>query len=456
MRRRRVLVGAYAISPVRGSEPGMGWNIVTRLARHHDVTALCSTGVPAAQDFRAEIAHHEATHGPIPGLRFEFVTTPLLSHLVQRETPWLRRSVYYAGYRAWQRAALTHARALHARAPFDLVHQLNITTFREPGYLWSLPVPFVWGPVGGAAEFPAAFLPLMSRRERLFYIWRAVANRAQQARLRRCRAAARRAAHVWVVGDANHDLVTRTWGVPAERMLEAGAESHPRARVRRLERTRPLRLVWSGQHIGRKALPLLLHALAHLRGEVNATLTVLGAGPETDAWRRLAADLGVAAQVQWAGQLPRASAIAEMDRADVFVSTSLLEETSLVILEALALGLPVICHDACGMREAITDRCGIKLPLRTPESSIRGFAGAIRALAQGGVFLERRSAGAIARARELSWDAKAEAMAARYARIAGAADGGDRTSARRQVGGEAGPPFGIGPLPLPEEVADGV
>src|SRR5687767_11402991 len=71
MMRRRVLVSAYAVSPTRGSEPGMGWNICTRLARYHDVTVLCSPEVPPkAEDFRGEIEQHVREHGPVPGLTF--------------------------------------------------------------------------------------------------------------------------------------------------------------------------------------------------------------------------------------------------------------------------------------------------------------------------------------------------------------------------------------------------
>src|SRR3954470_21248843 len=98
--RRRVLFSAYAISPARGSEPGMGWNICLRLARHHDVTVLCSPNVPPdAQDFRGEIEAYFREHGPVPELQFEFVEPPLASYVFQRESALMRRTLYYMGYK---------------------------------------------------------------------------------------------------------------------------------------------------------------------------------------------------------------------------------------------------------------------------------------------------------------------------------------------------------------------
>jgi glycosyltransferase involved in cell wall biosynthesis len=261
------------------------------------------------------------------------------------------------------------------------------------------------------------FLPLMSGRERVFYRARTLANAMQKRTSRRCRRAAGRASHVWVIGEANRQLVEDTWGCTAEPMLEVGGEPHPDGRVRTYDGTRALRLVWSGQHIGRKALPLLQLALASLGGKPAVELTVLGEGPETNAWKALAERLGIAPLVRWTGRLTREAALREMAAADAFVSTSVLEETSLVVLEALSLGLPVVCHDACGMGVAVTDTCGVKVPLRTPETSVAGFAAAVKHLAAGGERFCQLSAGALARGAELSWDDKAAAIAATYDRV---------------------------------------
>lgn len=39
-RRLKVLVSAYACSPVRGSEPGMGWGFVSELSKFHELWVI--------------------------------------------------------------------------------------------------------------------------------------------------------------------------------------------------------------------------------------------------------------------------------------------------------------------------------------------------------------------------------------------------------------------------------
>ena len=89
----------------------------------------------------------------------------------------------------------------------------------------------------------------------------------------------------------------------------------------------------------------------------------------------------------------------------------------MVVMEALASGLPVVCHDACGMGNAVTQSCGIKIPLECPEVSVAGFSDALRRLLTTPDLLTSLSAGAIGRSRELTWDEKARQIAMTYQSI---------------------------------------
>lgn len=417
--RRRVLVSAFAASPKWGSEPAVGWNVCTRLARYHDVTVLCTPSVPGSpqENYRQEIAEYFAEHGPIPGLHFEFVEPPLLSRLFQRQTNLCRRTVYYVGYAAWQRAALARARQLHAQEPFELVHQLNIIGYREPGYLWKLGIPFVWGPVGGAANLPPAYTPLLRLQDKVFYTARRWTNELQKRTSRRCRKAAAAASHIWVVERAAQQMVEDLWGYPAEFMSETGTTARPQAAVRSYDGGRPLRVVWSGEHVGLKAFPIIVDALASLPKDTPVELTVLGSGPETQYWKELSRARGVAKMISWIGMVPHARAVEIMSQQDVLAFTGVQEATTNVVPESLSLGLPVVCHACCGMGVAVTDECGIRVPLGNPQTSADGFARAIREMAVDPQKVQRLSRGALARAEELSWEEKARRIAQRYSEI---------------------------------------
>jgi glycosyltransferase involved in cell wall biosynthesis len=125
----------------------------------------------------------------------------------------------------------------------------------------------------------------------------------------------------------------------------------------------------------------------------------------------------MARAVQWLAAVPHEQAIEEMSCADVLAFTSLQEGTPHVVLEALSLGLPVVCHDCCGMQLVVSDRCGIKIQMKDPEASIRGFTDAIRKLARDPALIEELSRGALARARELTWDHLADRVATAYEQV---------------------------------------
>ena len=190
------------------------------------------------------------------------------------------------------------------------------------------------------------------------------------------------------------------------------------------------RCEWSGvgSIVAVRRMPILLHALAAMGRPVPVEVTVLGSGPETSAWQALARRLHVDGGIRWAGQLARDDALQQVSCSDVLVVTSIQDGTSHVVVEALSLGVPVICHDACGMGVAVTTDCGIKCPLKSPRYSIRGFAEAIRRLQADPAELQRLSAGAMRRADELSWDAKAAIIADAVDHIVSTKSGNDDSS----------------------------
>lgn len=406
----RVLLSAFAFSPYRGSEAAVGWNVACELAKIHEVTVITGAVRNAPNDYERYVREK----GEVKGLTVEYVKPDRLTRLFDKlhNLPCLW-ALYYVAYRRWQWLAYKRALELHQRRPFDIAHHLTMIGYREPGYMWKLPIPFFWGPVGGNVNEPIAFLSIYSVVGKINVFLRNVINWVQKRVLIRPRRAAKHAQKIWAVTDADERTIRQQWGRDCERMIETAATPVQDGMVRTYIPNTTLRIVWSGTHTYGKALPILIQALARLNCE-NVQVDVLGRGPETASWQRMARRLSIEDHFHWHGFLSHDEALKAMGQAHVLVFTSVKEGTPHVVLEALSLGLPIICHDACGMGTVVNETCGIKVPMVSPEESILGFSKAISAIMSGNVSVERLSRSALLRAHELNWEEKARSISRAY------------------------------------------
>ena len=399
----KILVSAYACSPFKGSEPAVGWGFVSMLARCHDLWVIVEE-----EKFRADIERYLAENP-------DFSRSVRFFYLRKRRNRLLRKiwpPSYYWHYRRWHRDALSLARDLHREIGFDIVHQLTMVGFREPGYLWKLNIPFVWGPIGGMGLFPLRFWRTIGIGGTVYYLGYNLFNFFHMRFSTRPRLAARAAGGGLIAATPENQAGTRRyWGCASTLMTEVGLPPETvAAEPARRGPEEPLRIVWTGLHIPRKALNLALQALASLPPELDWRLDVLGDGPRSRAWKRLSDQLGLTGRCHFRGWLSRAEAMETMAASHVMFVTSLRDLTSTVTVEALAKGLPIVCPDHCGFAGVIDDSCGIKVPVSSPAQSVAGFAAAIQKLGSDEDLRHRLAVGAARRAQDFAWERKREAL----------------------------------------------
>lgn len=112
-------------------------------------------------------------------------------------------------------------------------------------------------------------------------------------------------------------------------------------------------------------IPTALRAFAGVRAlRSGARLTVAGTGPELAALQRLAADLGVAKAVRFAGRIDNADIAALYASADIMLNASTVDNMPISILEALASGVPVVSTRAGGIPDLVEhERTALLVPV---------------------------------------------------------------------------------------------
>lgn len=115
-------------------------------------------------------------------------------------------------------------------------------------------------------------------------------------------------------------------------------------------------LLSAGRLAPEKSINLLLQAVALLvRRGSNVHFLVVGAGPEEARLRTMVADLGLRDRVTLGGLLPKERLIDCYTAADLFMFASTIETQGLVVLEAMAAGLPAVAVDSPAIRETMGD-----------------------------------------------------------------------------------------------------
>lgn len=399
----KILVSCYACSPYKGSEPGMGWNFVREIARRHELHILVES------KFQNDIERYLVQY-PEECINKHFYFITKQRHKLLRK---LWPPSYYWFYQEWQRKAYCKALDLDKIHHFDLVHQLNMVGYREPGYLWKLNKPLVWGPIGGFNITPWRMLCSMGLRGAMFYFSRNVINLWQMRTNRRVKAAMRHAKALIAATQNEADTIKRLYDRESTIIPEVGFSGKGEEYTSH-SKSKTLKICWSGQFTPRKSLNLLIEAAAQVQSPIE--LHIIGDGACEKRWKKMAVRYSQL-QIEWYGWVEKAKAMVIMQKCDLFCITSLSDLTSTVLLEALSYGLPTIALDHCGFTNVITDECGIKISIRGKRQVIKDIAKAIDEIATDDERRKRMSIAAYRRSLAYGWEEKGKQIDRIYKKV---------------------------------------
>lgn len=396
-----ILINAYACSPNMGSEPGMAWNWCINLAKY------CELHIITEGEFQEKI---EAVLPTLPQAKnIHFYYNPVSDEI--RKMCWNQGDWrFYIHYKKWQQKTLAIAKQIIKENNIDIIHQLNMIGFREPGYLWSLDKPFIWGPTNAKEAFPIAYLDGATWQKVLFIKIKNLINKNQLRFATRVHKAAQKASFIIAASTDSANAIKKYFKCTPILINESGCDITANNISRSFEKNRPLEVLWVGRFIFTKQLIIALETLAACKNP-NIKLHIVGGSVEEEQpFKEISEKLSIQKQCVWHEKVPHEKVQSLMQQCDLFFFTSIAEGTPHVILEAFNNLLPVLCFNTCRHGDCVNDKVGIKIDLSTPKQSIKEFASILNTLENDRKKLKEFSLNCPKRQKELSWDNKVKQM----------------------------------------------
>jgi glycosyltransferase involved in cell wall biosynthesis len=262
----------------------------------------------------------------------------------------------------------------------DIVHEPMPVSPKYPSLMFALGAPVIIGPLNGGMEFPPAF---QNRQSQLVKVTVSlmrqltdVVNHLLPGKIK---------AQTLVVANerTRQALPTGVRGKIIE-LVENGVDLslwHP-VNLEQKEPNKRVQFIFVGRLVDWKAVDLLLEAFGPVAAQTSALLEIVGDGVMRQELEELTARLGLVDSVMFIGWLSQEQCAVKLQQADGLVLPSLLECGGAVVLEAMAMGLPVIATNWGGPRDYVDSGCGILIEPASREALVNGLTDAMLKLAQ--------------------------------------------------------------------------
>jgi glycosyltransferase involved in cell wall biosynthesis len=404
MTRKTILILAYSVSPARGSEYSVGWNYIREMSQDHNLVVMYGL----AGDHMGDV--DEVDLSPIcqslPNVEWVAVRPNWIANLLNSPN---RKGFFvysfYVAYKFWHRQVFQIAKDLVQSRSIDLIHYLCPIGYREPGYLWKIEKPYIWGPVGGIENRSVKLAFEKGTVVGAKILLRNAVNAVQFRFSPRVRAAFGRADVVLAATSGTQRQIANVQHVASVLMAE-NAITVEMLCEQRLVTVAPgacFNIIWVGRIDEGKSLDILLKALGAI-GSGPWHLSVIGDGPLKTACTELAHKLGISAHITWTGKVMRQEVNRYYREAHVHVISSLLEANTTVIWEAMSFGIPTVALDHFGMHDTVCEKCGVKVPVDgTLQSVVSSLAEQLSRLMEHPALIGQLSQGVLECSRRYTW-----------------------------------------------------
>ncbi|TXD47761.1 glycosyltransferase family 4 protein [Polaribacter sp. IC073] len=398
---RTILVSAYACEPLKGSEQGVGWNWVLQMAKHNYLHVVT----------RANNREFIEAHLPkalAGNITFHYYDTNKHIKSLKNKAKGL-----YFYYLCWQLGIISVVKKLKKEHQFDYAMHLTMGSLWMPTFLPFFNMPFIWGPVGGGDGEPNSFLKELPFKQRMLQYVRIVMNALafiHPSILIPCFKAKVILARTQNSANVIPKLFKSKVRVMLETAMEPDIFEYQHSANPELIK-QDIRLITTGRLMPSKNIIAAVRCISYIPASYNIVFTIIGSGIEKEKIEKEIVRTNQENRIKIISEIPRTEVLKELSNSDIYLFPSLREGGCWALMEAMAIGLPVVCLNWSGMEIITDDTSAIRLPVTNPKQMPKDIANAICKLIDNPELrLKMGNAGRERIKNVFNWDAKGTFM----------------------------------------------
>lgn len=338
MSNKTILVSAYSCEPNRGSEPGVGWDYVSEMSKSNKLLVV-------TRDDKKHILEKFENEN----LKFLFVKVPYFK----------KKSKYgifaYMHYYLWQISVYFYVKNKINWNDILLVHHITFVNSWLPSFLGFYNKPFIWGPIGEHPQIPINYIKHLRSNKILFKEYLRVFARKSLKKIDPFYLLTVKKADKIICIDQN--TADSFSGKKTEIMPAISIDSDKFLKYNKKETTK-FTIYWCGNFIYWKGIYLALDAFLKFSDEKDdVQIVFIGDGAEKASFEKKVANN---CKIKFENNLDQNTLFEKITEFDIFLFPSF-EGGGMVVLEAMAMGTPVICLDFGGPGIMVDNYSGQKV-----------------------------------------------------------------------------------------------
>lgn len=375
-----ILIHTWDLSKYRGSEFSVSYNYIKSMEKYHKLFVAFASNSYKREDY----SELNELKNELKNCTFIIVKPNIymkICRIIEAKLPSYIVNIFkYVYYKQWEKKLYKEIKHSSFIDTIDCIHYLGPAGYHEPGYLWKLKSPYIWGATSGFENINKVLAKRLYARKIILYTKKYL-NILMIKFNKRIKKALEQSDIVVAATMSNKHIIESNFNC---RRLEYFPENLMRLSKNDILSTefikekysnvKKLTILWIGNIEPRKMPNLLIDSLRCIKRK-NIQVYCIGGGNNII---RDNCDLDF---VTFINKIPRDEVEKYWKNAHLHIITSAHEANTTVLFEAMEHCVPTLTTDICGMHDIVKNNTGVKIPVDNYQNVTKAIAEKIDELA---------------------------------------------------------------------------